>query len=27
TYTKNGDPTTEYTWQKQTTGPNLEKHY
>jgi hypothetical protein len=27
TYTKNGEPTTEYTWQKQTTGPNLEKHY
>ena len=27
TYSKNGEPTTEYTWQKQTTGPNLVKHY
>ena len=27
TYTKNGEPTTEYTWQKQTSGPNLVKHY
>ncbi len=27
TYTKNGEPTTEYTWQQQTTGPNLQKHY
>jgi len=27
TYTKNGTPTTEYLWQKETTGPSLEKHY
>ena len=27
TYSKNGEPTTEYTWQNQTTGPKLEKHY
>ncbi len=27
TYTKNDQPTTEYTWQKETTGPHLQKHY
>lgn len=27
TYTKNGEPTTEYTWQKETQGAHLERHF
>ena len=27
TYTKNDQPTTEYIWQIETTGPGLQKHY